>query len=286
MIATIRGVRAFWTGNLVIGHVSIPVGLASTKAGDPGGLVRLHRDCGARVAPRNWCQVDERIVEDNEVVKAFEVAPGQHVTIEDDELAALEPRDTRTITVLATISRGKLDELQVDTTYYLTPAKTPVGRRPYELFRQVLADHPGTGLLCTAVVRKHEWACLVRAHPTRRVLLLEKLVPEAQLVPCGELEGQLDGITVSEQERQLAHEVVAKRTRARLPKRALDNGQRDRLVELVNRKLEGQPIVLAPQPAGELAPMPATDLAAALRRSLTSAKPKAKPRPRAAAVKR
>lgn len=281
--------RSFWDGNLQLGLVSIPVGLASTRAIQSTGLTRVHRECGAKVDSRGWCAVDERLVEDDETVKAFEIAAGQHVTIEDDELAAIEPPETRTIDVLATINRGLLDELQVDAAYYLMPARTPVGRRPYELFRRALAARPSDGLLCRLVVRKNEWVALVRAHPTRRTLLLEKLVPEGVMLDPGEIEQQLTDITVSDQELELATELLLKNVRLRVPKGALKISQRERLIDLVERKLAGERILHEPRPTEPADPqgeVPAgADLVSALRRSL-GRQTKQKPRPRPAAVKR
>lgn len=281
--------RNFWKGNLQVGLVSVPVGLASAVQGKPGvGLTRLHRGCGAKVDSRAWCPVDERALTDDEVVRGYEIAAGQYVQLEDNELAAVQPADTRTITMVATIPRRLLDELQAESAYYLTPANTPVGRKPYELFRQVLADHPELALLCRLVVRNHEWVAIVRAHPHRRLMLLEKLAPEGAIVPTSELEHDLRDVTITDQERDLARELVLKHTRAKLPKDALRIAQGDRIVQLVEAKLAGD-IVHQPQPppaptAGDQVPV--GDLADALRRSLHGRSAKTKPRAGAAPVKR
>lgn len=278
--------RNFWTGNLQIGLVAVPVGLASARKGQLDPLVRLHRDCGTRVDGRSWCELDQRIVDDSEIVKGYKVADGQYVPLEQEEIAATDPTDTRTIEVLCTINRRLLDELQVDTGYFLTPASSPVGRKPYELFRTVLADHLELALLCRLVVRKHEWVATVRAHPSRRVLLLEKLVPDGTLVDPGDLERTLGQVALTPEELELGREVVLKRVRAKLPKGALQIVQRDRLVELVERKLAGENIIHTPPPTAAQQHTQTGDLADALRRSIRPARAHQQRSPRKAAVNR
>ena len=90
--------RTTWNGSISFGLVNIPVGLApATKPAARQSDISfrmLHRECGTPIKQKRWCPVHEREVESDELVKGWEVAKGQFVTVEEADLEAIEKHDT------------------------------------------------------------------------------------------------------------------------------------------------------------------------------------------------
>lgn len=280
--------RAFWTGNITVGLLQVPVGLVPAIRDNGVELRRLHVECMTPVGRRAWCNHHDRALADDEIVLGYEVAPGQHVTIQADEVAQLAPDDTRTVDVACAVPAELVDDTLVERRCLLSPSEAPVGRRPYEVLRQAL-DQAGVVLLARLAVRGHEWVARIR--PEGRLLMLDKLHPVEDLADRAPLEKQLAGVTVTEQETQLATELV----RELVPMRPRIGGvlkleQRQRLRRLVDAKIAGEPVKIAASAGGQraaAATLPTDDLAATLRASLPRRRGQAKHKPRArpAAVK-
>ena len=86
--------RTTWNGSISFGLVSIPVGLApatkpAARASDISFRM-LHRECGTPIKQKRFCPVHERDLGPDEIVKGWEVAKGQFVIVEDEEIEALQ----------------------------------------------------------------------------------------------------------------------------------------------------------------------------------------------------
>lgn len=280
--------KPFWVGNLQLGLLAIPVGLVPVVRANTTQVKRLHAECATPISTRAWCGLHDRLVADDEIARGFEVAPGQHLLVDADELAATAPEETRTIEVRCAIDADSIPRALVAASYYLAPSEAPAGRRPYMLVRATLADSTGVVLLARLVVKGHEWLAQIR--PECRLLILDKLHPIEDLVDPTPLDDLMGGVAVTEQEQQLAHEVVRSRTAAKVPAGALQLEQRARVRQLVDAKLAGGTVQIAARPRSERpTSLPTDDLADTLRRSVrgtSRAKAKHKPRPGRAAVKR
>src|SRR5258708_8586175 len=116
-----------WNGSLSFGLVNTPVGLApATKSAARQSDVSfrlLRRECGSPIRQKRWCPVHERDVEQDELVKGWEVAKGQFVMVEDADLEAIEQHDTsRSIDIERFVELQDVDPIYFDRTYYLVPA--------------------------------------------------------------------------------------------------------------------------------------------------------------------
>ena len=89
--------RTTWNGSISFGLVSIPVGLApatkpAARASDVSFRM-LHRECGTPIKQKRFCPVHERDLGPDEIVKGWEVAKGQFVIVEEEEIEALTNQD-------------------------------------------------------------------------------------------------------------------------------------------------------------------------------------------------
>lgn len=280
--------RTTWNGSISFGLVSIPVGLApatkpAARASDVSFRM-LHRECGTPIKQKRYCPVHERDLGPDEIVKGWEVAKGQFVIVEDEEIEALTSRDdSRSIEISQFVDASQVDPVYFDRTYFLVPAQAPAARRPYVLLLKAME---ASGMAATGrfVQQGKEKLCLIR--PKGEALVLETLFLAADVYSQAEIEEAVEETTLKKPELALARQVIASLTGDFDPSGLQSDYRRD-LKALLEAKLSGEEITTAPEPAAET---PVIDLMEALRRSVEEAqqgtqKATARPRKKAAARK-
>jgi DNA end-binding protein Ku len=284
--------RTTWNGSVSFGLVSIPVGLApATKPAARQSDISfrlLHRECGSPIKQKRWCPVHERDVESDELVKGWEVAKGQFVTVEEADLEAIEQHDTsRSIEISRFVKLEEVDPIYFDRTYFLVPAGAEAQRRPYVLLLEAMKD-ASVAALGRFVLAGKEKLCLIR--PLGDALALETLFVHEDVKDHAEIDEAVASAEVKKPELELAKQIIASLA-APFEPQELRSEYRESLRELLEAKLAGQEFVL---PAQE-EPAPVLDLMDALKASVAAAskkqqpaddKKKAAPRKRAAASSR
>jgi DNA end-binding protein Ku len=282
--------RTTWNGSVSFGLVNIPVGLApATKPAARQSDVSfrmLHRECGTPIKQKRWCPVHERDVESDELVRGWEVAKGQFVTVEDADLEAIEQHDTsRSIEISRFVRLEEVDPVYYDRTYFLVPAGAEAARRPYVLLLEAMKE-AGVAALGRFVLAGKEKLCLIR--PMGDALALETLFVSEDVKDHAEIDEAVSTADVREPELELAKQIIASLS-APFDPAELKSEYRESLRELLEAKLAGQEFELPEAPA----PTPVVDLMEALKASVAAAsakkpaaeKKKAAPRKRAAASK-
>ena len=262
--------RTTWNGSISFGLVSIPVGLApATKPAARSSDVSfrlLHRECGTPIKQKRYCPEHERDLEPDEIVKGWEVAKGQFVLVEDEELEALTAHDdSRSIEINRFVDASEVDPIFFDRTYFLVPAQAPAARRPYVLLLNAMRE-TGMAAMGRFVQQGREKLCLIR--PKGEALALETLFLSADVYSQAEIEEAVDDTAVKKPELELAQQVIASLAGEFDPKELQSDYRRD-LRALLEAKLAGEEIT-APEPTEEEAPV--IDLMDALRRSVEDAK--------------
>lgn len=259
--------RTIWKGSLVFGQIAIPVGLASAFADSDIRLRNLCREHEQPLSSPRWCNEHNRPLEAEEIVKGFEVAPGQFVLIEDDELEAIAPdAESRAIEIFAFVGADELDPLLPKRTYFLAPAEQALMRPAYGLLSAAMRETE-TVALARFVAWRAEHVCVVeRRAGDDKTLVLRVLRDPAEIVSSHELDALLVGTEPGDDEKELAQELIGN---LRRPLGKLDLGDRNRdwLRALIDDKLAGRKIVRANKGA-QPAPVVSADLSGALRESL------------------
>ena len=100
-------------------------------------------------------------------MRGWEITKGQFIPIEDEELEALEQRDTsRAIEITRFVAADEVDPVYFDRTYYLVPAGTEAQRRPYALLLEAMREDGVVGIGSFVLAGK-EKLCLIRAEGRR-----------------------------------------------------------------------------------------------------------------------
>jgi len=202
--------RTTWNGSISFGLVSIPVGLApatkpAARASDVSFRM-LHRECGTPIKQKRYCPVHERDLGPDEIVKGWEVAKGQFVIVEDEEIEALTNRDdSRSIEISRFVDASEVDPIYFDRTYFLVPAQAPAARRPYVLLLNAM-NESGMAALGRFVQQGKEKLCLIR--PKGDALALETLFLAADVYSQAEIEEAVEETSVKAPELALAQQVI------------------------------------------------------------------------------
>ena len=113
--------RSFWKGQLRLSLVTIPIRLVTTVKSD--GAITFHQiDRKSKQRIRYQKIVPGRgPVEAADIVKGYEVEPGEYVLLEDEELDALKLDTRHTIELAQFVKDSEIDPVYYDSEYYVVP---------------------------------------------------------------------------------------------------------------------------------------------------------------------
>ena len=264
--------RTTWNGSISFGLVSIPVGLApatkpAARASDVSFRM-LHRECGTPIKQKRYCPVHERDLGPDEIVKGWEVAKGQFVIVEEEEIEALTNQDdSRSIEIGRFVDAAQVDPIFFDRTYFLVPAQAAAARRPYVLLLNAMRE-TGMAAMGRFVQQGREKLCLIR--PKGDALALETLFLAADVYSQAEIDEAVADAEVKKPELDLAQQVIASLAGDFEPEDLHSDYRRD-LRALLEAKVAGEDITI-PEPVE--AETPVVDLMEALKRSVAEAQTK------------
>lgn len=257
--------RAIWSGALTFGLVNVPVKLFTAVAQKEVRFHMLHGKDGGRVRLKRFCSVEDREVPYEEIVKGFEVSKERYVTLEPEELEALDPKATRTIEIRDFVDLAEIDPIYYESSYHLVPE--PTAAKAYRLLADAMRRSGKVGI-ASFVLRTREALCCVR--PFEELLALSTMNRADEVVPVSSLDVPR-GAAPSERELSMAEQLVTSLSAPFEPERYPDV-HRERVLALVERKAAGETLEA---PAAEPAPAQVVSLADALSASLAAARKRA-----------
>ena len=267
--------------------MSIPVKLYSAAESKAAlAFNQIHKKDGARVKQQLISSRSGEVVPREEIVKGYEFAKDQYVLFEAEELKALEAAATHTIDITEFLQAEQVERRYLDKVYYLGTDKG--GARAYKLLAQVLVD---TGRVAIGKYAARGKQYLVMVRPMENGLVMEQLHYPDELRAFSEV--PIEDATVKPAELKLATQLVEQAASDEFKPELYKDEVRERMLALIQRKVEGEDITLAPtaEPEHKI-----IDIMEALKASLAagnSRKPaqaaeekKAAAKPKAAAKKR
>ena len=262
--------RTIWNGSISFGLVNIPVGLAlATKPAARQSDVsfrQLHRECMTPIKQKRWCEVHDREVGRDEIVKGWEVAKGEFVVVEEADLEAImQIDDSKSIEITRFVDAAEVDPVYFDRTYYLAPVRETAAQRPYVLLLRAMQE-TGKAALGRFVRQGAEHLCLIR--PKGDALALETMFLAEDVNSQAEIEEAVSGSEVKDAELGLAQQVIDSLVGEFEPEE-LTSEYRQNLKQMLEAKLDGQEIAKPEQPEPEA---PVVDLMDALRQSVAEVK--------------
>ena len=160
--------RPNWKGYLKLSLVSCPVALYSaTTTSERVRFNIINRKTGNRVHNQVVDAETGDPVEDDDRVKGYEVAKGEYVLVEDDELDEVALESTHTIDIEAFVPRKEVDEIYLDESYYIVPTDDKVADEAFAVIRDAMKKEDLVGLARVVLYRRerHPDAAAARQGP-------------------------------------------------------------------------------------------------------------------------
>ena len=237
-------VRSTGTATISFGLVSVPVHVySSSESRASVSFNMLHKKCNTRLKQQYTCPKDNEIVTREETVKGYEFAKDQYVVFSVEELKSLEEKSTSTIDIAEFVPLAQVDREYLAKVYYLGPDKG--GDRAYRLLAEAL-QQTGRAALGQFAARGQQHLVLLR--PRNGVLVMEQLHYADELRPSTEVplgEGE-----VKPTELALAKQLIEQASNDKFEPQKYRDLVRERVMEAIQRKVEGQEISAEPSKDG------------------------------------
>jgi DNA end-binding protein Ku len=268
--------RAIASGTISFGLVSIPVKVFTATSSQKVRFNMLEEATGARLKQQYISTVSGDVVARDQMVKGYEYARGQYVKLDEDELKALEADRSGAIEIVEFVPIDTIDMVQVEKSYYLGPDKG--GDKAYQLL--------GESMFRKDKVAVGRWAArgkeqLVLIRPYREGLILHQLFYASEVRATEDIDHGAE-FDFAEVERDLAEKLIEQLSVDEFEADKFRDRYTDRVRELVDQKVAGQEITIAPeQPKAQI-----IDLFEALKQSLSEGAEPAAAEPAAAKPKK
>ncbi len=130
--------RAIWSGSISFGLLNVPVKLYSAVSKNTVRFRELREKDGSRVRHKRVAEEDGKEVSYDDIVKGYEFAPDQYVTLTKEELSDLSPKKTRAIEIQDFVDLDEIDPIYFEQPYYLGPDKG--AEKAYALLVKAMSD--------------------------------------------------------------------------------------------------------------------------------------------------
>ncbi len=198
--------RPSWSGLLRLSLVAVPVKAYPAVSSTPASPFHLlHAGCGRRLEFQKRCP-EHGPVESDAIVRGYEYAPDRWIVLEPEELDRLRPvRDKALILEQFLPVHDVAPTLFAGRSLYLVPDGS-AAQHPYSVLVDAFKQ-ASQGALGWVVLSNHRQLVLVR--PCSRLLVLDVLHFPAQVRSAASWEADLPPSTATDQERDLAGQLIA-----------------------------------------------------------------------------
>ncbi|MEU6657180.1 Ku protein [Streptomyces sp. NPDC046900] len=233
--------RAIWTGVITFGMVSVPVGLFTATEDHTVHFHQLQRGTADRIRNRRVNERTGKEVSTEDIVKGYEVAEGEYIIVEPEELEEIAPGRSQAIDITDFVDLADIEPVYFDRTYYLAPSGKEY-TKVYELLRAALAKADKAGI-ATFVMRGKQYLTALRAEDN--VLALQTLHWTDEVRDPGRELPELPSSRAGKgKELDMALQLIDALATSWDPARYHDTYQK-KVRELVKAKAEGQEIAAA-----------------------------------------
>ena len=255
--------RSIWTGAISFGLVTVPVKLYSSVSRKTVRFHQLNGKTGVRIQQKRVDPTTGDEVAYEDIVKGYELTPDRYVVIEPGELEALDPKKTKAIEIEDFVSLDEIDPIYYDHPYYLAPG--PGGAKPYKLLLDAMRE-TGRVAIAKVVIRSKQQLVAVRPMGDNTLGMATMVFPD-EIIDTSTIDelAAVDDVEINDRELAIAKQLVDSLTGEFDPDKYRDT-YREEVLDLVERKAQGEQIAVQPEAEDEEAEVP--DLMAALKASL------------------
>ena len=224
-----RGARPFWSGTLTFGLVSVPVDLYPGNRTNRAPL-RMLGPKGELLARRYYSQKTERDLDNDEMIRGYEMDKDKYVIVTDEELERLAPEKSRDIDLRRFVELRQIPPLYFDRSYFLAPSDG--SEKAYKLLSETMQKEKLAGI-ATFVMRGKEY--LVAIFPENGILRAETMRFADELRSLKEI-GLPDKKKVPAAAVKKFEKIIAKHADRHLSLSELKDDKTEKLLKLVEKK--------------------------------------------------
>src|SRR5690242_8759679 len=237
--------RANWKGFLRLSLVTCPVALyPATSESEKISFNQLNRQTGHRI---KYLKVDADTgdeVPNEDIVKGYELEKGQYIEVSKEELEEIALESTRTIEIDEFVDREDIDPRYLIRPYYLRP-DGKVGHDAFAVIRETIR-HMNMVAIGRVVLTTREH--IIALEPLDKGLVGTLLRYPYEVRNESEYFDEIEEVTLTKDMLDLAKHIVNSKSGDFEPEKFEDHYEAA-LVDLINKKRNGQPITAKARPA-------------------------------------
>ncbi|MGJ4968783.1 MULTISPECIES: Ku protein [unclassified Bradyrhizobium] len=236
--------RAYWKGSLKLSLVSCPVVLypASTSV-EKTRFHLINRETGNRLKQQMVDAETGDIVEGDQKGRGYELAKGQYVEIEPEELEAVQIESNHTIDIDSFVPRDEIDQRYLNHPYYIAP-DGKAALDAFAVIRDAMKDQERVALARIVLTNREH---VIAIEPMGKGMLGTTLRFPYELRDEAEFFDDIRAPKISKDMVELAGHILQTKAAHFDPSEFKDQYE-TALKALVKRKASGKPIKL-PEPA-------------------------------------
>jgi DNA end-binding protein Ku len=275
--------RANWKGFLRLSLVTCPVALfPATSESEKVSFNQINKNTGHRI---KYARVDAETGEEvanEDIVKGYKIDTDTYIEVTKDELDNIALESTRTIDIDEFVKREEIDPRYIIRPYYLTP-DGKIGHDAFAVIRETIRDMDMVAIGRVVLSNREH---IIALEPMENGLVGTLLRYPYEVRSEAEYFDEIQDVKVTKDMLDLARHIVNQKSGNFAPEKFEDHYE-TALIDLINQKRSGKPIIPKERPRGENV----VDLMEALRQSVggaaaaeTKASKKSAKKPRKAAA--
>lgn len=233
--------HTMWKGSISFGLVNIPVRMFAATEDRDIRFKYIHRKCQTPIKYEKVCPNCNEEIGPDDIVRGYEYEPGRFVIMEEKDFEAIKPESARTIEILDFVNLKEIDPVYFEKSYYLSPQET--GGKAYNLLRQAMDD---SGRIAIARITIRDKQSLSALRVMGNVLVMETIFYPDEVRDTKQLPGIPENMKIDERELKMAGQLIDNLTAEFKPEKYRDE-YREAVLELINKKVEGEEIVTPPE---------------------------------------
>lgn len=185
---------------------------------------------GVPLSRRYYSQKSDRALDDDEMVRGYEVEDDEYVVVTDEELERLEPKKTRDIDVRLFVDQDSIPPIYFERAYFLTPGGN--SEKAYRLLAETM-EKSGRAGIATFVMRGKEY--LIAIFAENGLLRAETMRFADELRSPADI-GLPKKKKVAKRSVIKFEKLIARKSETRLPRKEMKDEENDRVLKLVKTK--------------------------------------------------
>ncbi|WGD30248.1 Ku protein [Ancylobacter sp. WKF20] len=230
--------RATWKGFLKLDELVCGIGLyTAVSANERVSLNMVNRKTGHRLRRRFIDPETEETVEREDQVKGYEVASGEYIVLEPEEVAEVMPQGDKTLAIDTFLPCAQVDDLYFDKPYYVRPTDD-ASEATFAVIREGLRRRKVVAL-ASAVLFRRPRTVLIRAYDDG--IIATTLNHDYEVRSAQEAFADIKDVKIEGEMLDLARHIISTKAGTFQPDNFHD-AYEAALAELVRAKIEGRPI--------------------------------------------